>query len=110
VIPTFTLIAVVNNYFAVEWAHRIFPNCARVVDTYVTDEEVLDLSEKESSEEQIKKKRRFAELNFMLAEAFIKDMTEIDNQKMSRKVSKSLLSSSLTSSTMNENGCTIDEL
>jgi len=94
----------------VEWAHRIFPNCARVVDTYVTDEEVLDLSEKESSEEQIKKKRRFAELNFMLAEAFIKDMAEIDNQKMSRKVSKSLLSASLTSSTINEIGCTIDKL
>ncbi|CAM6007436.1 unnamed protein product [Sphagnum balticum] len=92
----------------VEWAHRIFPNCSRVVDTYVTDEEVLDLSEKESSEEQIKKKRRFAELNLMLAEAFIKDMAEIDNQNMSRKVTRSLLSSSLTSSTINEIGCTID--
>ncbi len=83
-------------------AHKIFPNCSKVIDTYVVDDEVLDLSESESaiSEEQVKKKRRFAELNYMLAEAFLKDMAEIDNQNISSKLSNPLSSSSSASSTL----------
>ncbi|CAM6044902.1 unnamed protein product [Sphagnum compactum] len=90
----------------VEVAHKIFPNCSKVIDTYVVDDEVLDLSESESaiSEEQVKKKRRFAELNYMLAEAFLKDMAEIDNQNISGKLSNPLSSSSSTSSTLADVG------
>ncbi len=87
-------------------AHKIFPNCSKVIDTYVVDDEVLDLSESESaiSEEQVKKKRRFAELNYMLAEAFLKDIAEIDNQNISGKLSNPLCSSSSTSSTLADVG------
>lgn len=78
--------------------HRFFPCCSEVIDKYVADDDLMDMTEKANSEEEILHKRRYAELKDILQNAFLKDKADLDKRKKVRKLDVTLSSSSSTSS------------
>ncbi|XP_022741423.1 BTB/POZ domain and ankyrin repeat-containing protein NPR2-like [Durio zibethinus] len=90
----------------VETGKRYFPHCSEVLDKFLVDDmSDASLFEEGSSEEQIRKKRRFTELKEELLEAFHKDKADQKNNNNNNNRFCALSpSSSSTSSSAKQGG------
>ncbi|KAL2652632.1 hypothetical protein R1flu_020760 [Riccia fluitans] len=74
---------------AVELGHRFFPRCSAILNKYM-DDDMGDIAtlDRISPEEQSSKKQRLDELKEILAEAFTKDIADMDKQQEAEAVKK----------------------